>query len=74
VTEEAHTSRIGADGRDYAENVIAYTVDGMVATGWLLEDKWWLLYGNNDHHIAHGRGFITHWMPLPQPPKENEND
>ena len=60
---------IGADGKEIAENVIAYTVDGEVATGWVMDDVWWLLYGNNDHHMKHGRGYVTHWMPLPEAPK-----
>ena len=34
----------------------------------------WILWGNWMTDIGPGAGKVTHWMPLPQPPKEASND
>ena len=57
---------------EISENVIVRTTDGEVTTGWLDalgSDKWWLVIGTDDSHTCWGLGYVTHWMPLPQPPK-----
>lgn len=60
---------IGSRKGEMPENIIAYTSNGEVATGWLNVETWYLLYGDNDEHYRHGMGYVTHWMPLPEPPK-----
>ena len=62
----------GAKSGETADNVIAYTIEGEVTTGWvdaLGGDKWWLIIGTDDTHTCWGLGYVTHWMPLPQPPE-----
>jgi hypothetical protein len=57
---------------EISEIVIVRTADGEVTTGWLdaLEgDKWWIVIGDDDTHTCWGLEYVTHWMPLPQPPK-----
>ena len=34
----------------------------------------WILWGNWMTDIGPGAGKVTHWMPLPQPPKEESNE
>lgn len=34
----------------------------------------WILWGNWMTDIGPGAGKVTHWMPLPQPPKEENKD
>lgn len=34
----------------------------------------WILWGNWMTDIGPGAGKLTHWMPLPQPPKEASHD
>ena len=34
----------------------------------------WILWGNWMTDIGPGAGKVTHWMPLPQPPKEASHD
>ena len=58
----------GSDGRSLCDNVIACTVEGEVCTGWLKGDTWHLLVGLDDRITRHGRGYVTHWMPLPEGP------
>jgi hypothetical protein len=61
----------GAKQGETSENVIAYTIDGEVTTGWLDalgSDKWWIVVGTDDTHTCWGLGYVTHWMPLPEPP------
>ena len=64
----------GADGKSLCENVIAYlnngAVEAQVCSGWLNGDKWYLLVGYEDYHTVWGLGAVTHWTPLPVPPKE----
>jgi hypothetical protein len=59
---------LGANKGEMPENIIAYTSNGEVATGWLNVETWYLLYGDNDEHYRHGIGYVTHWMHLPEPP------
>lgn len=60
-----------------SENVIVHTIDGDVTTGWVeahTRDTWWLVIGEDDYHSEHKGEYVTHWMPLPEPPKENDYD
>ena len=62
----------GCNGEDLSENVIAYLNNGElteVCTGWCNGDQWWLIVGDRDTHTSWGMGAVTHWMPLPEPPK-----
>ena len=34
----------------------------------------WILWGNWMTDIGPGAGKVTHWMPLPKPPKEEKKD
>lgn len=61
---------VGFDGVSICQNVIAYTVEGEVCPGWLNGGTWHLLCGDDDRHTKHGFGYVTHWRPLPDPPKE----
>lgn len=57
----------------FSENVILCTRAGCVTTGWLQNGafKWWIL-DDADYHECVEFDCITHWMPLPEPPKEEE--
>ena len=63
----------GADGKSLCENVIAYLnngeIVGQVCTGWLNGDKWYLTVGEDDYYTVWGLCDVTHWMPLPHPPR-----
>lgn len=63
----------GADGKSLCDNVLAYLnngeIVGQVCTGWLNGDKWYLTVGEDDYYTVWGLGAVTHWMPLPEPPK-----
>lgn len=63
----------GADGKSLCEMVVAYLnngeVVGQVCTGWLNGDKWYLIVGCDDYYTVWGLSAVTHWMPLPKPPK-----
>ena len=60
----------GADGKSLCKNVIAYTIDGQVVPGWLNGAYWYLLLLDDTAFTRLERDCVTHWMPLPQPPKE----
>lgn len=60
-------------GGEVSEIVIVRTVDGEVTSGWVNPNAWWLVIGDNDYHTRHGFDYVTHWMPLPEPPKENND-
>ena len=34
-------------------------------------NQWWVTYGNG---IVYNHSKVTHWMPLPEPPKETEGN
>lgn len=65
---------IGAIAKDgvISELIIAYTIDEEVCTGWIESggQGWYLMTYDNDYHSYHKFGYVTHWMPLPKPPKE----
>ena len=65
---------IGAKRGEISENIIAYTEDGEVCTGWIETGgtTWYLIWGDDDYITEHDFGYVTHWMPLPEPPKEVE--
>ena len=44
--------------------VIVCRKDGKVETGWRDVNDWWRVYGTRVKTV-------THWMPLPEPPKED---
>lgn len=52
--------------------------DGYVTTGWCnrLTGKWYYIVNDDDSIASEGldSGAITHWMPLPEPPKEGRAD
>lgn len=50
--------------------VVGYDYESNVRCYFITEERWWIDDGWN---TAKGWG-ITHWMPLPPPPKENKND
>lgn len=62
----------GANCEEICENVIAYLNrgDGYVCTGWLCGSSWWLIVGEDEDHTRWKMDDVTHWMPLPEPPKE----
>lgn len=60
----------GENGKDVCDLVVAYTKDGEVTTGWLNGQYWWVIIGQGSHHVMRDRSFVTHWMPLPERPKE----
>jgi hypothetical protein len=57
-------------GGELSEIVIVRTVDGEVTTGWVNPNAWWLIKVDNDYPTMQEHGYVTHWMPLPEPPKE----
>ena len=60
----------GANGMDFCVNVVVYTQDKQVTTGWCNGEIWYLLNWDNDFISKHPSEYVTHWMPLPEPPKE----
>ena len=68
----------GADGKSLCEVVIAYLNNGevypQVCVGWLNIDRWYLVVGDDDYYTIWGFEAVTHWMPLPEPPKEEMNN
>ena len=55
-----------------SEQVIILTIKDEVTTGWLdslYSNIWWVVDGDDDHHTEREQGYVTHWMPLPEPPK-----
>jgi len=61
---------VGSSGKCHCESVVAYTVEGEVCPGWMNGDTWHLLLPRDNAHTKHGRGYVTHWMPMPMGPKE----
>ena len=52
---------------DVAEKVITYNGD-------FVSENWLCTVASKDGRInvwAYSEGFVTHWMPLPEPPKED---
>lgn len=54
-----------------SENVNVYTVDGEVLPGWLNGTAWYLMHKMDTTYTKHGFDYVTHWQPLPQPPKKS---
>lgn len=54
------------------DNIIIYTIEGEVTTGWIENGgrHWYVIVGDDDIHTEHKRDYVTHWMPLPEPPRE----
>ena len=60
----------GENGMDLSDLVVAYTKDGEVTTGWINGNGWWVVCGERDYFERRDRGYVTHWMPLPEPPAD----
>ena len=60
----------GANGNVISETVIAYTVEDDAVVGWNHNNIWYLILPENDYVTEHENDYVTHWMPLPEPPKE----
>ena len=54
--------------------VIVYTTTGEVAVGFIdyTGDTFWVLRGDADTLEEHPMEYVTHWMLLPEPPKEEK--
>ena len=60
---------------EICKNVVLHLADGLVSVGWMNEvtDGVYFLDNVNDIIIKRPIEMVTHWMPLPEPPKgENE--
>ena len=64
----------GANGKSLCESVIAYLnckgVSPQICVGWLNGTWWYLLADDDDYYTTWKFEDVTHWMPLPEPPKE----
>lgn len=45
-----------------------YCKDGSMAYAWFVKDRWFI------DCCECGDGYVTHWMPLPEPPREESNN
>ena len=57
-------------------NTVVIITDGVnVSCGWLREEKgelkWGYMGSDDADHPNELHGDVTHWMPLPEPPKRN---
>lgn len=61
-------------GENGFPTVIVYTKVGEVAVGFLdcRSHEWWVLHDYDA--CAEFSSDVTHWMPLPEPPKEEEKN
>ena len=66
----------GADGKSVCEMVIVqtnhYFIRPQVCVGWLNGYWWYLILDEDDFYTKWEFEAVTHWMPLPEPPKEVE--
>ena len=60
----------GANGIDFCVLVLVYTQEQCITAGWNNDGTWHLINWDNDFITEHSADFVTHWMPLPEPPKE----
>ncbi len=49
------------------KDVLVYTLTGLIGTGWFSSEGDWI-----GHTPDAGYGLVTHWQPLPEPPKQKE--
>lgn len=61
--------------RKWIDCLVATKIQGDGTRGfniaWVNDDNG--VWKSNDEWICDGREIVTHWMPLPEPPKEEEN-
>lgn len=62
--------------RKYVDYLVATRLQTYGSKGinvaWLNDDNG--VWKSNDEWICDGREIVTHWMPLPKPPEENEDE
>lgn len=51
------------------QNCIIWTGSAFMSAFYLGNDKWWLDYYDRTQTVT--SDWFTHWMPLPEPPKED---
>lgn len=58
------------DEGSFCKAVNVYTDDGKVMPGFCNHGHWYAMLEENDYCDDKGFGEVTHWKPLPEPPKE----
>lgn len=56
----------------FCETVLVYTILGTVMPGFCNNGDWYVMRPENDYCDAIDGDIVTHWMPMPKPPKEDE--
>ena len=66
--------RLPQEKGEICKNVIMFMDDGLVTVGWLNEDIQFAFYLDTRDDLVSKVPIsrCTHWMPLPEPPKEGE--
>lgn len=54
----------------YCQNVIVLTIKKEVMPGFCNHGLWYVMRPEDDYCNDADDGEVTHWMPLPEPPKE----
>lgn len=54
----------------YCQTVNVYTVNGEVLVGFCNHGFWYVMRTEDDYCNDAEEGEVTHWTPLPEPPKE----
>lgn len=63
------------NNKNIYDTVIVYTIENEVAVGFVDYKgvSLHILHGDSDQITEHKLHFVTHWMPLPEPPKEEHH-